>query len=334
VLPVGDVADTVTVTSDVTQVDTRRASITHLMDQKRMTELPLNGRNPAALAVLIPGASTVSVPTRPGINGVLITINGTRSNAQQYLLDGAPFNAVQHSDGNPLPPPDVVQEFRVQTNAYSAEYGRNAGGIFSTVTKSGSNDVHGSGWEFLRNDKLNARSAFSPSKPILRQNQFGFSLGGPVLLPRYSGRNRTFFFGAYQGTRIREVSLANNAFPPTSAEKQATFLKLRAGPTIRCRMHRSPAASYPPRASMRRQRKCLRGSPRRIRLPTVCRAALAAYDQDQFLIRVDHQLHRANNLSVKYWYDKGTILDPWPFNANLPWSPEPRLVQLALKYSF
>ena len=96
VLPVGDVAETVTATSDVTQVETRRASITHLMDQKRMTELPLNGRNPAALAVLIPGASTVSVPTRPGINGVLITINGTRNNAQQYLLDGrrlTPFSA-------------------------------------------------------------------------------------------------------------------------------------------------------------------------------------------------------------------------------------------------
>lgn len=321
VLALGEVSETVTVAGEATQVDTSQATISHLMDQTRMTELPLNGRSPASLAALLPGVGTLSVPTRPSIGGISVSMNGTRTNAQQFLLDGAPFNAVQRSDGNPLPPPDVVQEFRVLANPYSADFGRNAGGLFSTVTKSGTNELHGGAWEFLRNDKLNARNFFSPTVPILRQNQFGASAGGPVLLPYYQGRNRTFFFGAYQGTRIRETTLVNSAFPATAVEQQGDFSQASRKPNDPLTGRPFPGDLIPASRVDPAATRVLQ------RLPGANTAdgryvslASAPTDQNQFMVKIDHQVHRSNNLSVKYWYDDASILNPWP-SGNMPWSP-------------
>lgn len=322
-LAVGQVAETIEVKGTATDVDTRQASITHLMDQKRMIDLPLNGRNPASLIELIPGVASVSVPTRPSINGVVVRMNGTKGTSQQFLLDGAPFNAVQRSDGLPLPPPDVVQEFRVQANAYSAEYGRNAGGVFSTVTKSGTNELHGSAWEYLRNDKLNARSFFSPTKPTLRQNQFGFTLGGPVVLPHlYDGRNRTFFLGSYQGTRIRELALRNSALPATEPELRGDFSRAQRIPTDPLTGQPFlggivPASRFDPAAVRILQRL----PPPNLPDGRYQQQASQTTDSDQYFIKIDQQIKNSNTLSVKYWDDRGTILDPWPFGGNLPWSP-------------
>lgn len=322
VLQVGEVTETVNVESEGGQVDTRQATISHIVDQKRVTELPLNGRNPAFLAQLLPGAAVVNISTRPSITGSAISMNGTRANAQQFLLDGAPFNAVQRSDGLPLPPPDVIQEFRVVANAYSAEYGRNGGGVFSTVTRSGTNKFHVSLWEFLRNDKLNARNFFSPSIPTLRQNQYGLSASGPVLLPGYEGRNRTFFVFSWQGQKIREVALMNSAFPPTERERRGDF---SAGPAPTDPLDGNrpfpggqiPASRFDPVAVKVLGR--LRGA----NTPDgrYVEQASRPTDQNQFLAKVDHQITNKNSLSVKYWVDRGSTLDPWPFNANLPWSP-------------
>ncbi len=321
-LAVGEVSETINVESEGSQVDTRQATISHIVDQKRVTELPLNGRNPAFLANLLPGATVVSISTRPAITGSAINMNGTRSNAQQFLLDGAPFNAVQRSDGLPLPPPDVIQEFRVVANAYSAEYGRNGGGVFSTVTRSGTNELHGSAWEFLRNDKLNARNFFSPSIPTLRQNQYGVSVSGPVMFPKYDGRNKTFFVFAWQGQKIREVALSNSAVPPTEREKAGDFSAGRfptdpnnnnqpfAGGLI-------PASRFDPVAVKVLGR--LRGA--NTADGRYVEQASRPTDQNQFLAKADHQITNKNSFSVKYWVDRGQILDPWPFNANLPWSP-------------
>lgn len=323
VLQVGELTETINVEADASQVDTRQATISHIVDQKRVTELPLNGRNPAFLAMVLPGAAVVSISTRPAITGSAISMNGTRPNAQQFLLDGSPFNAVQRSDGLPLPPPDVIQEFRVIANGYSAEYGRNGGGVFSTITRSGTNDLHGSLWEFLRNNKLNARNFFAPSIPTLRQNQYGFTVSGPVLLPRYNGRNRTFFVASWQGHTIREVALQNSAFPPTEREKAGDFSS-----TIG-RAPNDPLTNAPfPNAQI----PSSRFDPVAVKVLARLRGANTPdgryveqasrpTDQNQVLAKIDHQITGANNLSIKYWLDKGEILDPWPFNANLPWSP-------------
>ena len=322
-LTVGQVSESVEVTGAVTDVDTRDASLGHLMNQKSLIDLPLNGRNPASLIALVPGVETVSVPTRPSISGVVVRMNGTKGNAQQFLLDGTPFNAVQRSDGNPLPPPDVVQEFRVIANAFSAEYGRNAGGVISTVTKSGTNVLHGTAWEYLRNDKLNARNYFSAGIPILRQNQFGFTLGGPVVLPRiYNGRNRTFWLFSYQGTRIREVALHNDALPPTQAERGGDFSQARVIP-------KDPLTNAPFPGGMIPQNRFDPAAVKiinRLPLPNLPDGRFqlqqsSQTDGNQYMVKVDQQIGVHNTLSAKYWDDRGRILDPWPFNANLPWSP-------------
>src|SRR5207244_4226621 len=116
-----------------------------------------------------------------------------------------------------FPSPDAMQEFLVMTSNYNSEYGRNSGGVIVGVTRAGSNDFHGSAWEYLRNTALNARNFFSTSKPTLIQNQYGFTAGGPAI------RNKLFLFGSYQGTRIRQTQLLATARPATSLERQGDF---------------------------------------------------------------------------------------------------------------
>jgi outer membrane receptor protein involved in Fe transport len=145
-------------------------------------------------------------------------MSGSLAAQNLFLFDGAPFNALFRNTGLNFPPPDALQEVKVLTNSFSAEYGRNAGGVFNVVTRSGSNEVHGSLWEFLRNQRLNARNFFAgPTKPQLIQNQFGASAGAPVR------KNKLFVFGSYEALRIRTSSLLTSAFPPTEAERVGDF---------------------------------------------------------------------------------------------------------------
>ena len=150
------------------------------VDNDRVQNLPLNGRNVLQLATLLPGVGRsvlrTTIPT--GRGGNTFSVSGSRINENNVLLDGASFTGGMWNRSQNLPSPDSLGEFRVITNTYSAEHGRASGGVFTAVTKSGTNEVHGGVWEFLRNDKLNARTFFAPSKPILRQNQFGAKLGG------------------------------------------------------------------------------------------------------------------------------------------------------------
>jgi len=216
-LSVGEVTQTVSVTGEAPLVDTRNATLATLMDEKRLVELPLNGRSPASLIALIPGVTNVDPGSQPTSQVVNVNISGGRTVANSFQLDGAQWNQIQYNQGNPLPPPDMLQEFRAETNSYDASKGLVSAGSFSVVTKSGTNNLHGVLWEFLRNDNLNARNFFSPTKPFLAQNQYGFALGGPIR------KNRTFFFGSYQGTNIRKTVLNNTAIPPTEVEKAGEF---------------------------------------------------------------------------------------------------------------
>ena len=201
-LKVGAVAETVEVHAQAALLDSESSTVGVVIANRQVTELPLLGRNTYALAMLVPG-----VRNSAGVNNVVIdqistvaySINGQRANSNEFLLDGAPNSAASQNQPVINANPDMVQEFKVETNSFSAEDGRAAGGVFNVVTRGGTNNPHLSVYEFLRNDKLNANDFFAnrsgTERAPFRFNQFGGSLGGPVVIPKvYNGRNRTFFF--------------------------------------------------------------------------------------------------------------------------------------------
>ncbi|MBI3208687.1 MAG: TonB-dependent receptor [Candidatus Solibacter usitatus] len=220
-LAVGELAESVTVTSESPQVDTRSSMYGMLVDDRRVRDLPLNGRNAVDLVRLLPGMNNVSSTIRPAFGQQQIAANGGRYWAANFLLDGGSVNYFHRGAGLELPPPDALQEFRLVTVGTPAEYGRGSVTL-SAVTRSGTNQFHGSAWEFLRNDDFDARSFFSNSVPKLRFNQFGFTGGGRVV------KDKHFFFLSYQGLRIREDQVSSSSSPATALERQGNFSASRA----------------------------------------------------------------------------------------------------------
>jgi len=219
-LKVGTSAESIEVTGEAPQVDSRSSTLGTLIDSRRVQEIPINGRNVMGLAVLLPGVSQVSAPqTFTGDRaGPTVSISGSRPTQNAFLFDGGFFNALFRNSGLNYPPPDALQEMKVLTNGFSAEYGRNAGAVFNVITRSGTNDWHGSAWEFLRNHNLNARNFFAPAgRPKLIQNQYGGTFGGPIQ------KNKLFIFGSYEALRIRPATLVTAAFPLTAAERGGDF---------------------------------------------------------------------------------------------------------------
>ncbi|HJZ68282.1 MAG TPA: TonB-dependent receptor, partial [Blastocatellia bacterium] len=198
---VRSVTEAVLVTSEAAQVETTSATVSGLVDEKKIRDLPLNGRDMAQLILLQPGVvnSRGSVQSSNTGRGTRFSVGGSRPSQNLFQLDGTTINdALNNTPGSAqglMVGVETVKEFRVLTNTYSAEYGRATGGVFVAITKSGTNQLHGSAFEFLRNDNLDARNFFDISKPEFRRNQFGFTLGGPII------KNKTFFFGSYEGLR-------------------------------------------------------------------------------------------------------------------------------------
>lgn len=228
-LEVGNVTEAVTVEAPVVQVDTSTSTLRETVDRARLVELPLNGRNAAALTTLVPGNVIApsaaidqgSTKTAPG--GMVISSSGSRQNQVSYRLDGGD-NVDRYTNINmPFPFPDALQEFSIQTSNYTAEFGGNAGAEVNVVTKSGTNEFHGGGFEFVRNGEFNARNFFAPKTDVLKRNQFGVFGGGPVMLPHYDGHNRTFFFAGWQETILRNTNNSANAFVPTNDELAGNF---------------------------------------------------------------------------------------------------------------
>src|SRR5450432_3032691 len=210
-LEVGQITETVEVQGTAALLQTDTSYLGQVVDSQKIVDLPLNGRFFTRLAVLTAGAA----PTAPGARDERtggFSANGVRPYQNNYLLDGIDNNSLSEDLTNEAsfvvgPSPDAIQEFRVQTNSMSAEFGRSGGAVLNVTIKNGTNEFHGSVFEFLRNSKLDAKNFFDPPTgptPPFKQNQFGASAGGPVWIPRaYNGKNRTFFFVDYQGTRIR-----------------------------------------------------------------------------------------------------------------------------------
>ena len=229
-LEIGQAADTVEVQTAAPLLESDTSSLGQVIDSQKIVDLPLNGRFFTRLAVLTAG----TVPTPSGArdeNTGGFSANGVRPYQNNFILDGVDNNSLSEDLVSQAsfvvgPPPDAIAEFRVETNSMSAEYGRSGGAVLNVNIKAGTNQLHGTAYEFLRNSAMDAKNYFDPGSspiPAFKQNQFGFSLGGPIVLPKiYNGRNKTFFFLDYQGTRIRS-SETFFASVPTEAWRNGDF---------------------------------------------------------------------------------------------------------------
>jgi len=320
-LKVGEATTTIEVYTDVPLLSTDSATLGTVMTNQQLTSLPLNGRGFYKLAELTPGAALLpptgnSLAIRPEIvNGN--TISGIRGSAISFLLDGVDVSE-QHQGGTFIQTSiDALQEFSVQQSPYSAEYNR-GGAFFNATTKSGTNRYHGGVFEFLRNEKLDARNYFSATRAILKRNQFGGDIGGPLSIPHlYNGKDKTFFFVDYEGQRLRQ-GLVVNSTVPTDAQRLGDF----SAPGLK--------TIYDPLTTPRTQISC-NGVLNVIcpsRISAQASAVLAYYphansgatsfkavpsqgiDWDQGTVRVDHQFNPSNRLFARWVYVNNRESDP------------------------
>ncbi len=315
----GEVSQTIQVTADTPLLDSTNGTVSFTVDQTRVEKLPLNGRNYIQLIALSPG---VTLP--PGSS--FPRINGSRPRTSEYIYDG--ISVLQPEPGQvPFDPIiDAIDEFRVEVNSYSAEFGRSNGGIIMVNQKSGSNQVHGTLFEFLRNEALNARNLFATgasTKPRFRRNQYGFVLGGPIQ------KNRTFFFTAWQGTRL-DTGVVRTSTVPTLAERSGIF----------------NVPIYDPASTAQTAAGYVRSAFADNRIPVsrldpVAMAALARYPlptsaasannyrrfgsnktaQDQFDVRMDRYFSESQRIFARYTFfrDGSNPLTPLPDGSgNIP----------------
>jgi hypothetical protein len=300
-MQVGAVSESVSVVSGTEQVDTTTATMKQVIEQRSITELPLNGRNAAELSLLVAG--TTSYPSNPAnptgtfgggaLQGttktfpgaVAIVTNGSRQNQVSYQLDGG-NNVDEYTNVNqPFPMPDALQEFSVQTSNYSAQYGQNAGGVVNVITKSGTNQFHGNAFEFLRNRVFNARPWHAAAKDQLKRNQFGGTFGGRII------PNKTFFFGGYQQTIQRNVLAGVSAIVPNAAQRATAT-----DPAIIEMLKHIPLGTF--------------------NNATSNRASFFRPDQQDFrelTLRVDHSFRQADQLTFRYFYDhfkRNAVFEP------------------------
>jgi Carboxypeptidase regulatory-like domain/TonB dependent receptor-like, beta-barrel/TonB-dependent Receptor Plug Domain len=229
VLEVGQVKETVEVSGAATLLQTDQPDVNQIVQEKEIKALPLNGRDFFSLLLLSNGVQDTSNDQGGATTNVTFSVNGMRPEANSVTLDGVQMSSVRESDVDLRPNVDAISEFKVLTSVFSAEYGHTAGGVISIQTKSGTNAVHGSAFEFHRNDALNAKNYFTnpvdPQKAPLKQNQFGFTLGGPLR------KDKTFFFVDYQGETVRKVTEAF-ARVPEEPFRRGDFSSLLPGTVI------------------------------------------------------------------------------------------------------
>jgi hypothetical protein len=224
---VGAVSQQVTITGDASVVTTESATVSQVINERQVVDLPLDGRQVQQLVFLSVGVTDTSAHycganceggTIPGQQ--YAKANGTFSESINYQMDGVAYNDTYINANLPFPNPDAIQEFSVQDSNLSAEYGNAVGGVVNVVSKSGTNQIHGDLFEFLRNGDMNARNFFAPEHDQLKRNQFGGAVGGPIQ------KDHLFYFGTYQGSRYRNAPQGQIAFVPTAAERTGDFSDL------------------------------------------------------------------------------------------------------------
>ncbi|MFO0450967.1 MAG: carboxypeptidase regulatory-like domain-containing protein, partial [Pseudomonadota bacterium] len=320
-LTLGEVSETVLVEGSADEVNVTRGSVGQVVETTAIQQLPLNGRNFLQLATLQAGvvprgaAVTESTPVLPGQQ--TFSVNGLRPQSNNFLLDGADNNDGVLGSAAAVPSPDALEEFRILTNAYSAEYGRGGGAVVNVLTRSGTNQLHGSAYDYLRNNTFDARNFFSPTVPTLIRNQFGGSLGGPLR------KDRTFLFGSYEGLRQKQGTVAS-ATVLSARERQGDFSQTSTKP-------RDPStnAAFPDNLiPASRINPIARNVLALIPLPnagpnTLISTANNVTNANQFLLRGDHVISSKNTLSARYFRQTGEIAKPFTFPppVNIPGLP-------------
>jgi hypothetical protein len=299
VLRVGARAEVIEVQSDAALTQTETSHVGAIIDNRKVEDLPLNGRDFAQLARLNPGvAVSGGGGGQQGGEGNVsgFSSNGQRATSNNFLVDGVDNNNSFAGEPSQLPSVDSIQEFEVQTNTFAAEYGRNTGSVVNLVTKSGTNNLHGSAYEFFRNDVLDARNYFNQKqfpKSGLHLNQFGGTLGGPLL------KNQTFFFLNYEGFR-RGAGITRITNVPTLNQRAGIFLDDNGNP-VTVPVHPVSAALFNlfPQPNLTDPNGNFISSPEQ-------RDAT-----DQFLVKIDHRLRSSDNLSARYSRTRSDIFFPF-----------------------
>jgi hypothetical protein len=265
-MQVGGVSESVEVSAGASMVETKENAVSQVINQRQVNDLPLNGRQATQL-ILISGAATQApadslYSTKNHPSSVTMSVAGGQANATNYLLDGGNNTQTFTNLNLPFPFPDALQEFSVETSSLPARNGSHPGGLVNVVTKSGTNDLHGDLFDYLRNGDLNARNFFAATHDSLKRNQFGGTLGDRIV------RDKLFFFAGYQGTRTHTqppqtisyvatpAALAGDFSTLLSAGCQSTGKAKRLSPIVKFRFRaltppgsRSPAICRPPRRS-------------------------------------------------------------------------------------
>lgn len=346
-LSLGNTSETITVTDAPSLVQSSAASLGRVIDNTEVDNLPIVGRNVYDLLGLTAGVQTSTQSNVLGYPQQVVYINGGTDNfvgSVSYYLDGGLNMTSLRNTGNILPNPDALQEFNVQTNNYNALYGRMSAGLVNVVTKSGTNRVHGSIFEFLRNDRLNALPYRATAKSAYHRNQFGATLGGPIW------RDKTFFFGTYGGLRQSTPGFQSTAIVPTAAERagdfsadlpgrlvgtnygcnSATTAETAAGQFVACNpVTKQPFANnkittaLDPTAQNILNKLIPLPNAKNLTTPFFNRWAgytPAVQNTDEFLIKVDHNLTPSQRISLSYFNTSG-IQQQSP-GGNLNWSQQ------------
>jgi hypothetical protein len=289
-LEVGQTSSSLDVRAENTLLETATGSVGYHVSQAQVETLPLDGRNFIPLVALSPGVAL------PGGGSLLPRINGSRPRTNEYLYDG--ISVLQPEPGQVAfyPVVDAIEEFRLNLNAYSPEYGRSNGGTVMLIGKSGTNELHGTLFEFFRNEDLNARNYFATPgrRPEFRRNQYGLALGGPIR------RNRTFFFGDWQGTRLR-TGITRQSVVPTLAQRGGAFSSTIYDPASSPRTpfvnNTIPSSRFDPLAVQVLQHYPL---PNAAAPNNFLLAGVEPDQQDQFDGRVDHVFNDRHRVFVRY----------------------------------
>lgn len=315
-LQVGQVSETIDVSGDAALVDTRDVQLGQTVDTRRIQDLPLDGRNVYDLLPLMPGVTNVSTSITGTNNSNDFNVDGQRVRNNNFYLDGAFNNTLYRNDGNQAPNPDAVEEFHLITSNFDAEFGRLPGSVLNVVTRSGGNAFHGTAFEFLRNDSVNARNFFQSTVNPLHWNQFGGTLGGPIR------KDKTFFFVSYQGFREATNTFINGVSLPAASERAGDFSFL-------------PAAKWP--IDPQTARVFPGGLIPTSRLDPVAQKILNNYmplpdnpnatysdsapsptNDDQGILKIDHQITAGNKISGTLFLDRSTSLLPFQSSSQIP----------------
>jgi hypothetical protein len=300
-LQIGSVAERVEVTAEAPLIETTSATVAGLVNERQVQDLPLNARDLVSLGTLYTGVVAPTTGERSASKGfgTKLSISGTRYTQNLFQLDGADINDAANSAGGAagiLMGAETIREFNVITNGYSAEYGRHTGGVFNAVTKSGTNILHGSAFEFLRNDALDSPNYFDvdpasgeqSDPPPYKRNQFGFSLGGPVL------PEKSFFFGSYEGLRERQSDTNTYTVPSLAARARAAVAGVR--PYL---------DSYP----------LPNGPERSADTADWLNARTVPTSENFFTIRIDQRLSDKDSLFGRYSFDDANLVERTGMNV-------------------